>query len=146
MEHTKFSFEITPTNPVAQLGFEAWINDQCIFNTDHVGKSIVVEGPMPPDGVEAEHVLKLILKGKKPEHTQIDANGDIISDAVLEISNLTLDEIELGHLVTKLAVYSHDFNGSQAPIRDEFFGTMGCNGTVELSFTTPIYLWLLENM
>ena len=43
-------------------GFEAWINDQCVFNLDYVENSVLVEGPMPPDGVEAEHTLKLILK------------------------------------------------------------------------------------
>jgi hypothetical protein len=146
MEQSKFSFEITPTNPVAQLGFEAWVNDQCIFNTEYVEKSMLIEGVLPPDDIEAEHVIQFVLKNKKPSHTQLDRNGNIVTDATLNISNLTFDDIDMNHLVTKLAVYSHDFNGSQAPIQDEFFGIMGCNGSVELKFTTPIYLWLLENM
>jgi hypothetical protein len=44
------------------------------------------------------------------------------------------------------AVYTHDFNGSQPPVDDKFFGDLGCNGTVSLKFTAPTYLWLLENM
>jgi hypothetical protein len=69
-----------------------------------------------------------------------------VSDATLAISNLAFDEIKLGHMVTKLATYDHDFNGTKAPVQDRFYGEMGCNGTVSLGFTTPIYLWLLENM
>jgi len=46
----------------------------------------------------------------------------------------------------KLAQYQHDFNGTGNPTIDKFYGEMGCNGTVSLKFTTPIYLWLLENM
>ena len=49
-------------------------------------------------------------------------------------------------MLVEQAVYTHDFNGTQPEIEDTFFGEMGCNGTVSLRFTTPIYLWLLENM
>jgi hypothetical protein len=49
-------------------------------------------------------------------------------------------------MVTEVAAYHHDTNGSTAPVTDSFYGTMGCNGRVEMRFTTPIYLWLLENM
>ena len=43
-------------------------------------------------------------------------------------------------------IYRHDYNGTTDPFDDEFYGEMGCNGTVSLKFTTPIYLWLLENL
>ena len=95
---------------------------------------------------DGEHTLKLILKNKTAAHTKIDEQGNILSDATLAISNLAFDEIKLGHMVTKLATYDHDFNGTKAPVQDQFYGEMGCNGTVSLGFTTPIYLWLLENM
>jgi hypothetical protein len=49
-------------------------------------------------------------------------------------------------MVTEQAVYTHDFNGTQQEIQDEFYSEMGCNGTVSLKFSTPIYLWLLEHM
>lgn len=146
MEQSKFSFEVIPSNPQAQLGFEAWINDQCVFNTDHVDNLVLIEGLIPPDDVEAEHTLRLVLKGKRPEHTQIDNAGNITTDAVIKIVNMTFDEINLEQLVNQSAVYHHDFNGTQTPVTESFFGTLGCNGSAELKFTTPIYLWLLENM
>jgi hypothetical protein len=49
-------------------------------------------------------------------------------------------------MVTEVAAYHHDTNGSTGAVTDSFYGTMGCNGRVEMRFRTPIYLWLLENM
>jgi len=146
MEYSKFSFQLTPTDSNAQLGFEAWINDQCVFNTNSVNESSTITGYLPSDSQDAEHILKFVLKNKQLTDTQISSNGEIIKDACIEISNLTFDNIELGQIVNNLARYYHDFNGTQSQVEESFYGTMGCNGTVELKFTTPIYLWLLENM
>ena len=146
MDYSKFSFHLTPTDPTAKLGFETWVNDQCIFNTDHVHEESTVTGYLPDDNVEAEHTLRFVLKNKQPENTQLTDAGEIAHDACLQIDNLIFDGIELGHMFNRLTVYQHDFNGTQAPVKESFFGTLGCNGTAELKFTTPIYLWLLENM
>ena len=69
-----------------------------------------------------------------------------MSDATLTIKDLAFDEIKLNYMLTELAVYTHDFNGTQDTTQDKFYGEMGCNGTVSLKFATPIYLWLLEHM
>lgn len=145
MENSKFRFQLIPTDPAAKLGFEAWINDHCIFDQDHVTQSQWIEGDLPSDDQAGEHVLKLVLKNKNHSHTRV-VDSVIVQDAVLEIQGLSFDDIDLQQLVTDHAVYQHNFNGTGAPIKESFFGTMGCNGTVELKFTTPIYLWILENM
>jgi hypothetical protein len=146
MEQSKFSFELTTTNPSAKLGFEVWINDQCVFDTDHVVESLTITGSLPTDDIETEHTLSLVLKNKQSDHTTVSESGEILQDSCLTISQLKFDNIALGNLVNEIAVYEHDFNGSRAVINDRFFGIMGCNGTVTLKFATPIYLWLLENM
>jgi hypothetical protein len=146
MEHSTFSFDLTPTNLAAELGFEAWVNDRCVFDSDCVSDAVTVTGNLPSDDVEAEHVLKLVLKNKQSSHTQMSDTGEILQDSCLTVGNLSFDGIELGQIVNNLSVYQHDFNGTQALTTDKFFGTMGCNGTVGLKFSTPIYLWLLENM
>ena len=92
------------------------------------------------------HTLTLQLSGKEANHTRLDANGEIIEDRVIHITDVAFDNILLGHLFVEKAQYHHDFNGYGEPIVDKFFGAMGCNGTVELEFSSPIYLWLLENM
>jgi hypothetical protein len=95
---------------------------------------------------EGEHELRLVLKNKLSEHTQVDANNTIISDARISVSNIEFDGIALNQLVPDLAEYQHNFNGTGELSVHKFYGEPGCNGTVSLKFTTPIYLWLLEHM
>jgi hypothetical protein len=132
------------TNTSVPLGFEAWVDNQKFFDTDHVQaqQPVVVEIA----DIDGEHELRFVLKNKTSDHTQIDKAGSIVSDARLIVTDLAFDEIKLGDMVTKQAVYTHDFNGTQQEIQDEFYGDLGCNGTVSLKFSTPIYLWLLEHM
>jgi hypothetical protein len=138
------SFELNTSNDQAELGFEAWVDDGKFVDIDHVqGRQLIKIDMSDTDG---EHTLEIILKNKKEMHTKIDADGNIVSDAVLNVSDLAFDEIKLGHMVTKLATYIHNFNGTKELTQEQFYGEMGCNGTVSLKFTTPIYLWLLENM
>ena len=146
MNYSKFSFTLTPTDPTAKLGFETWINDQCVFRTDHVHEMTTVTGYLPADDVETDHVMKLVLTGKTAEHTRVNEAGEIVQDALLNIDEIEFDSIKLGCLVHDLFQYHHDFNGTGSATTDQFFGTLGCNGTVELKFSTPIYLWFLENM
>jgi len=99
---------------------------------------------MPED--ETEHELKFIMKNKSSEDTVVDENGNIITNAMLSLKDISIDEISLGYNFTKLSVYKHDFNGTSAPVNDQFYDEMGCNGTVSLKFTSPTYLWFLEHL
>jgi hypothetical protein len=138
------SCDLDTTDPVAKLGFEAWIDDKKFHDTDHVSHCQRIFIEIPDD--DAEHELRLIMKNKTTEHTQVDEAGNIIADARLKITDIAFDEIQLGHMTTEQATYEHDFNGTRALSQHKFYGEMGCNGTVSLKFTTPIYLWLLEHM
>jgi hypothetical protein len=141
---TTISCTLNTTNPEAQLGFEAWVDDQKFFDTDHVQDQQQIAVEIADD--DGEHELRFVLKNKTSDHTQVDSDGNIVADAMLTVTDLAFDEIQLGHMVTEQAVYTHDFNGTQKEIQDTFYGEIGCNGTVSLKFTTPIYLWLLEHM
>ena len=138
------SCSINTTDASAKLGIEVWLNDQQILNQEHVAELIEFKYDLPDD--DAEHELRFVMKNKTAEHTKIDEQGAIVSDARLTVSNLAFDEIELKQIFIDHAVYTHNFNGTQTEIQDKFYGEMGCNGTVSLGFITPIYLWLLENM
>ena len=149
---------VNTSDPTASLVFEVWIDDTKYINTDEltfdrfmaaasgsgISENTAYSIEIPDNS--GEHELKFILKNKTALQTVLDAEGNIISDATLTISNLAFDEIELGQLVTELATYTHDFNGTKETTQDQFYGEMCCNGTVSLKFNTPIYLWLLENM
>ena len=144
MNSVKFSCAISPSNIAVPLGCEIWIDDTCVFDQNHVTEPVAVAHEFSDE--DGEHVLRITLKNKLSEHTVIDDSGEIVSDAMLTVSNISFDEIDCTQIVQDLAVYRHNFNDTGADIPDQFFGDMGCNGTIELKFATPVYLWLLENM
>jgi len=136
---------VDTTDAAAELGFEAWIDDVRLFNTDHVTGPHQISMEIP-DVDDQTHVVKFVMKNKTDAHTQINDAGAIITDARLRVTDVAFDEIQLGHMLVEQAVYNHNFNGTGPATQDEFYGEMGCNGTVSLKFTTPMYLWLLEHM
>jgi hypothetical protein len=138
------SFDINTTDSSASIPISAWINNNCIFQTDHLKELYNVVYNINDD--EGEHTLQIVMLGKSPEHTKIDSSGNILQDVMLQISNFNIDGIDVNQLFQDKIVYTHDFNGTQSEIADTFHGYMGCNGTLRLKFTTPMYLWLLEHM
>jgi hypothetical protein len=139
----KITCNLSTSDSSVPLGLEIWLDDQQIFNQEWVTES--VEFCYELSDADAEHELRFVMKNKTAQHTAIDLNGNIVKDAWLIVNDLAFDEIMLGNTVTNLAVYTHDFNGTGNQIQDKFYETLGCNGTVSLKFTTPVYLWLLEN-
>jgi len=135
-------FDIGTTEPGAMLGVRASMDGTVFYNNSHVTETYHVTHEISDD--DLDHVLEIELFGKLPEHTKVNEAGEIVQDAMLEISHMQFDGIDIEQIISP--EYHHDFNGSQDAIVDEFFGHMGCNGTVKVKFTTPIYLWLLENM
>jgi len=145
MSKYQLSCTVGTTDPTAKLGLEIWIDNQLLFDADHIThESMPLAFDLEED--EAHHELRFVMKGKIAEHTKLDANGTIIKDAVITIDHVAFDDIELNQVFVDHAVYSHDFNGTQSQIATKFYGIMGCNGTVALDYVTPTYLWLLEVM
>ena len=144
MTTTIFKFDIATSNAAAELGISVWIDNDCVLQIDHVKQSQTFSHTLSDE--EGEHKLRITMSGKSPDHTQIDEQGNIVQDAMLNISGISIDNIDVSQLFYTHARYTHNFNGSQPEIEDQFFGNMGCNGSVNFSFSTPIYLWLLENM
>jgi light-regulated signal transduction histidine kinase (bacteriophytochrome) len=141
---TKITGYIDTSDPTVPLGMEIWLDQQRMLDVDHVTQAVKFEFTVSDD--PAQHVLKFVMKNKQPQHTTIDDQGTIIKDVTLKICDLALDEIELRQVFLNLAQYHHDFNGHGQSTVAKFYGEMGCNGTVELKFETPVYMWLLENM
>jgi hypothetical protein len=139
------TFNLATTDTTAELGFEAWIDERKFLDVDHVQETQPVTVELD-DQDDTEHELRLVLKNKTTEHTQVDEHGNIVADARLAITDLAFDEIKLGHMLVEQAVYTHNFNGNGNTTQDKFYGELGCNGTVSLKFATPMYLWLLEHM
>jgi hypothetical protein len=143
-EQVQLACNVSSTNPTAAVGLEIWLDSTQIYNTEHVAEPINFAHEFTD--TEGDHQLRFVMKNKTTNHTTIDEAGNILTDCRVCINNLSFDEIDLGQIFIEQAVYEHDFNGTADKIKDQFYGEMGCNGTVTLAFTTPIYLWLLENM
>ena len=143
MQTAKLSFKISATAAVLDftMKLDGKIQWQGRPGTDVQEIAVELE-----DVDDQSHVVEFVLSGKTIEHTQITDQGEITSDVTVRIQDISFDDIEISQMFSELAEYHHDFNGTQPFIVDRFYGEMGCNGTVRLKFTTPIYLWLLENM
>jgi hypothetical protein len=144
MNTFNFNCTVGSTNPKIPLGLEIWLNDHKFFDQEHIDIDHAVEYEI--NDADGEHELRFVLKNKLPEHTTVDAQGSILNDVTITINGIRFDDIDCDYLVSTVAEYKHDFNGTSEPTTQSFYGEMGCNGTVTLKFSTPIYIWLLENM
>ena len=144
MDKVKIAFDIASTSLACPFNVEVWVDQSKLLTLDHVLDCVHFEHELSDD--DGEHELRIVLQGKLPEHTKIDEQGNIISDATLQISNVVIDDLDVDKLFLEKCVYTHNFNGTQSEIVDTFHGIAGCNGTISFKFNTPVYLWLLENM
>jgi hypothetical protein len=144
MEKSRISFRTRATG--ADLTLVVRFDGQEIYRCPHLSSDFQDIAHEFDDSQEREHTMEIEMLGKTQDHTQVNESGDIISDRVVEIEDVALDDITLGHLLTEVAEYHHDGNGTRDSMQERFYGTIGCNGVVRLRFTSPIYLWLLENM
>ena len=116
-----------------------------------------------PDIIEFEKELtegndyKLVIErsGKTKTQTVINDKGDILKDQLLNIKRIEIDDIDIGALV---------YEGVYTPIYPEPWATqqrdaghkleqsfksvikMGHNGEWKFKFSSPFYMWLLENL
>lgn len=138
-------FELVPSQPLLPLGMTILLDDQEVWSTQALAQRQLIEIKID-DAQEGAHRLVWRLHGKTAEHTKIDSEGVIVSDSMILVENLALDDIEITNYLSQICVYEHDFNGTGELTQDKFFGAMGCNGSVTMGFATPLYLWLLETM
>jgi len=143
MDSVNFTCVINSRDFDIPLGLEIWVDEIKFFDQDHIDQIHHVEYEIAHAG---DHDLRFVLKNKLLAHTQVDADGNIVSDATVTVSDIRFDGIDCNYLTTTVAQYQHDFNGTSEPTTERFHGEMGCNGTVSLKFSTPIHIWLLENM
>jgi len=115
-----------------------------------------------PTVIEFEHELtegekySLIIErsGKDTKQTVVE-DGRIVKDQLLHIKSIEIDDIDIGALVYE-GVYTPKYPepwasqqrsiGNALPESFKNVTTIGHNGRWELGFTSPFYMWLLENL
>lgn len=96
---------------------------------------------------EGSHELKIRLENKTDSDTVV-VNGDVVKDMLLNIDDISIDDISLGNLLWS-AEYLLDkpqvYQGKTITHLDSCVN-LGWNGTYVLKFTSPFYIWLLEKL
>lgn len=91
---------------------------------------------------DEEHTLSISLVNKMDSDTvENEDKTAIVKDMLLNIESLAIDEIDVGTLIWSNSVYYMDDGERMAECVN-----LGKNGTWEFKFTSPYYIWLLENM
>lgn len=93
---------------------------------------------------EGNHTISVEMYNKKDGDTVTDNNENIINDVVLNIDDIEIDEISLDNLLWTKSVYTPTDPNSPESLTECV--NLGWNGTWKLKFSTPIYLWFLENL
>ena len=93
---------------------------------------------------DAEHLLEINLINKTDDDVvQSLDKTEIVNDMLLNIESVEIDDIDLGQLI---------WSNSEFVAADTARPTLkncvnlGWNGSYQLKFNSPFYLWLLENM
>ena len=123
----------------------------------------ITETEDEPKIIEFEHEFHegsdydLVLKrtGKSNSQTVINEKGDILKDQLLHIKSIEIDEIDIGALVFE-GLYKQTYpepwatqqreSGNKLEESFKNVTQMGHDGDWRFTFTSPFYMWLLENL
>jgi hypothetical protein len=99
---------------------------------------------------EGTHQLKISLLNKDASTDVVkDENDQVVKDILLNIESIEIDDIDIGFIRYTNSVFHLDKKQLyQGTIIDSIPScvNLGFNGAYTLEFTSPFYLWLLENL
>ena len=155
-EKLKFKLELYSTYwarpPIAEIK----LADKTYF------KDEITSTEQKPTIIEFEQALKenksydlIINRSQKIKKDTVIKDEKIVADQMLHIKYIEIDEIDMGSLIYN-GVYTPIYpepwatqqknNGTELPESITNSPDLGHNGTWSLSFTSPFYMWLLENL
>ena len=126
--------------------FSIWLDDYQVVS-DEISSSAQQEFKFESSIEEGPHTLKIRLENKTEGDTIIE-NGKIIKDMLLNIDDITIDDISLGNLLWSanyILDQPQEYNGKIIDHLDNCVN-LGWNGAYVLEFSSPFYIWLLEKL
>ena len=156
-EKLKFKLELYATMWDQPPHAEVLVNDKLFFDGDITGTEekpnvIVFEHELDEDK-EYNLIINRSLKTKN--QTVINEKGDILNDQLLHIKSIEIDEIDIGALIYE-GVYTPQYPEPWATqqreagveLQESFknVSKIGHNGEWKFTFSSPFYMWLLENL
>ncbi len=145
-ENLNFKISLTGTFWDRHPQFSVWLDDHVVIQSEISSEAEqIVNFERRVD--EGPHELKIRLENKVDADTVIE-NGEVVKDMLLNIDDITIDDISLGNLLWS-AEYILDkkriYKGQEIDHLDGCVN-LGWNGTYTLKFTSPFYIWLLEKL
>jgi hypothetical protein len=126
--------------------FSIWLDDHQVVNSE-ITSTAQQNFNFERTVDEGAHTLKIRLENKTVNDTIIE-NSEVVKDMLLNIDDITIDDISLGNLLWS-ADYVLDkkqtYKGQEIDHLDGCVN-LGWNGTYILKFSSPFYIWLLEKL
>ena len=145
-ENINFKISLTGTFWDRRPQFSVWLDDHVVTQSE-IASSAEQIVSFERKVNEGPHELKIRLENKADADTVIE-NGEVVKDMLLNIDDITIDDISLGNLLWS-AEYILDkkriYKGQEIDHLDGCVN-LGWNGTYTLKFTSPFYIWLLEKL
>lgn len=113
-----------------------YVDDTLIFDNEVTDK---IDLRWSGELAEGRHKLIVELHSKNRKQTVLE-DGVIVKDQLLNIEEVSFDDISIGFLKHKLSRYEHTGGVDLNCVN------LGLNGRWTLPFKTPVYIWLLENL
>ena len=126
--------------------FSLRIDGRTVWKGDPGIADHLIEYNELPDTDGEHRLIEFVLEHKTFDHTTLDEQGNIVSDLLVTISDIYIDDVLMDQKIHDISRYQHNFNGSGELTECQFSGVMGCNGVASFEFTSPFYIWSLENL
>jgi hypothetical protein len=144
-ESLKFSITLSGNHWGKKPQFSIWLDDHPVVQTELANNPHVVSFDRTVDS--GIHDLKIRLENKNNSDTVV-VDGEIVKDMLLNIDDITIDDIGLGNLRWTGEYHldcPHEYQGKTITHLDNCVN-LGWNGTYVLKFSSPFYIWLLEKL
>lgn len=145
-ENLKFDITLSGSYWDKKPQYSVWLDDHVIVQSEVSRESH--QFSFEREITEGAHTLKIRLENKDQHTDTVVEDGEIVKDMLLNVDDISIDDISLGHLLWT-AEYHLD-------VPQQYQGTtvteiphcvnLGFNGTYILKFTSPFYIWLLEKL
>lgn len=125
--------------------FSIWLDDELIVQNDLTLGTDTIK--FAREVAKGDHAIKIRLENKTNQDTVVK-DGEIVNDMLINIDDITIDDISLGNLIWSaeyLLDEPQEYQGKTIDHLDHCIN-LGWNGTYILKFSSPFYIWLLEKL
>ena len=148
MEQTNFKINLNG-NPCGDRwpACRVLVNDDVKFDGEIRGKTLVEFDVDIEDDSENKLVIDYYNKDYRKDVILV-ANDMPYVDKTIDIDNILVEDIDLGQIPYNTSVVEvyEDMYPSDLPRTRKEDAVLSWNSTWTMTFSSPVYIWLLENM